>query len=578
MGIIMNTYKKFVLNLTFILGLSFDICHACDSLDELRNKYEIENNVLTTAAGEKHFRYPYESKLHFDLAYYMKDLRAAETVYKAYKNHIMPVVVNLPEDGTSNAANEAFSRALIEICLLFGHPKYLPEQPFFCALKQQGDYGNLWVDKHQQALKAFVQEANTPLYKLREKKDSDIYTIVIITTTVSGGNYSVALSISEHLSKYKNIKTILIDVEDVAKEHDPVMLATDTYTYDMIYSAIFQKTNDFSVIQERKKMIREIQQYIPNTLLAKLKHKVASLKPDLIISTRAYTSDDFAFATLGVPFKLLHTDYELCPSLCSYYRHVPSDWIQYWLPSGRASMFKPLFENHNRLDSYNENDDYETVLKKMSPFLNVSSDQLKSQFQVIGYPCSHFFRIDDPAEQQRLRHKWGIQEHELPIFIVMGKHSTGALKEIFDNLIEAQTELSLKYIFICGQNSELKNQLQTAIDNVKSSKNKFIIHGLLTPAEMNEVMNISTMGISKAGGATVIEALITNRHLLLMHSYPWEQINGSYLKELGLATQYDSTRQLIKQIEECVKSCQLNSEFVLPKDNWQHNLMLQLPQ
>jgi len=548
---------------------------SIDSLESLRGTFTIENNTLTTFSGEKYLRYHFENDLHFDLTYHMKDLAASEIVYKAYKNNIYPVLMKLSENGASHAANDAFSKALIEICLLFGNEKHPPEDPFFYALLHQGNYGKKWCEEYALEIKQFIKEANVPLYTLKEKK-SDVFTVAIITTTSSGGNNAVAESIAAYLAKNPRIKPILIDVEDIAKEFDPMMIATGTYTYDMIYSSIFQKTNDFNVISGRKKLNKEIHQYIPSKLLAKLKLRVADLNPDFIISTRSYTSDAIALASLGIPFRLFHPDFELCSSLHSYYRCVPSDSIRFWLPVCRPKMFKPLFEIYKRLDMYDESDDFDTLSKKISNCSGLLPAAFQSQFEVIGYPCSEFFKINDTTYLEELRRKWNVQEEEIPIFIVMGKHGSEPIKKIFDQLSYAKTSLPLKYIFICGKNDVLREEIKAKVFNLNLDKNNFVIHGLLNSKEMNEIMNISYMGISKAGGATVIESLLTNRHLLLMGSYPWEEVNAVYLMEMGLATKYDPTRSLVSQIENCIKNNRSNPPEAIPLEDWRNNIMHRL--
>jgi len=566
--------SQILLNNIVVFYFLYSSCFACDSLEELRSTFKIENNILTTAIGKQYFPHPFECKLHFDLAYHMKDLDAADKVYKAYKNHILPTFKKIANNNAS-ASEEAFSKALIEVCLLFGNPNHSPEKSFLCGLIHQGKYGSEWIEKFPKELKSFIYEANTALYTVKNKKN-DIFTVVIITTTASGGNHSVAESIATYLTTQEHIETVLINVEDIAIEVDPILIATGTYTYDMIYSHIFQKTNDFSVIPGRKKLSREIQKYIPNSLLAKLKQKIIDLKPDFIISTRSYTADDIALASLGIPFRLIHTDFELCPSLCAYYRNVSPDSIRFWLPVFSPSMFRPIFEHYGCLDIYDEKDDYTTVLEKTSLFLGVSSMDYKAQFELIGYPCSNFFQINNDIRLNELRQKWDVQRNEIPIFIVMGKHGTFAIKKIFDNLLHVKTTLPLKYLFICGNNKKMQSELKEKLLNLKFDEKKIVIHGLLSPAEMNEIMNISSMGISKAGGATVIESLATNRPLLLMHSFPWEEINASFLTKMNLAVQFESKKSLIEQIEDCIKRSRSNSQKIIPLENWQNNLMLNL--
>lgn len=565
--------KKIIVLLNLFAWLCICACFSStyDTIDSLRSTFNIQDNTLITASGEKYSRHPFESKLHFDLAYYMKDPKASEIVYKAYKTHILPIVVKMPEDGTSNAANEAFTKALIEICVLFGNSKHSPEEAFISTLLDQNTYGIKWVNEYLDEIKQFIADANSPLYILPKKKKTDVLKVVIVTTTISGGNHSVAESIANHLVKNKKIQVTLIDVEDIAKEVDPLMIATSVYTYDKTYSSLFQKTNDFSVLTDRKKLNREVQQYIPSVLLSKLKQKIAALNPDLIISTRSYTSDDLALASLGIPLRLFHPDFELCPSLCAYYKNIPSKSIKFWLPTFCPSMFKPLFKKYNRLDIYNEKDDENCLLSKLSDFLKVSSDTFKEQFEVIGYPCSNFYHINNEFQRNELRKKWGFEEKDVLIFIVMGKHGTKSIKEIFDQLLRAKSTLPLKYLFICGNNNDLKEELEEKLKNSKLETKRIIVHGLLNPKEMNEIMNISKIGISKAGGATVIESLMTRRPLLLMHSYPWEEVNASYLMEAGLATSYDPTKLLIEQIEDYILK---NTIFTKKQEveNWRQHL------
>lgn len=571
----MNLIKVngFLIILFNIFGLISNFSLAGDPLQSLRETYRIENDCLITVQGQKYNRYPFESKFHFNLAYYLKDVKAASIIHTAYKKHILPVIFRLDERGEAGEAEEIFAKAFIKVCLLFGSPNSSPLESFFQVLKHEGTYGSKWVQEYAKEIQNFVKEANVPLYTYAHKKESELFTIVIITTTASGGNHAAAQSMIAHLSQNPKIKAILLDVEDLAREHDPIMVATNTYTYDMIYSAIFQNTNNFEIMSGRSELNREIQQYISNNLLAELKQKVITLNPDLIISTRSYTSDDIALASLGIPFAMFHPDFKLSSSLYNYYKHSVGSSIQFWLPTGHATMFKPLFETSQCLNQYDENDTYDVLLEKMSTILEIPLRIFKTQFEVVGYPCSNFFKINDESILSNLKQKWEIKEHEIPVFIVMGKHGATGLKEIFNHLLHSPTKLPLKYIFICGKNDSLKDELMRKVLNSSVELDKIAIYGLLSPDEMNEVMNISSLGISKAGGGTVIESLATQRHLLLMHSYPWEEVNGSFLIRLGLATKYDSSKTLIEQIENYVMTVPLNSKDLAPLENWQEKLM-----
>jgi UDP-N-acetylglucosamine:LPS N-acetylglucosamine transferase len=548
-------------------------CQNPDPLKALRNTFEIKEDTLITAKKKKYRPYPFESKFHSDLAYVLKDMEQAKIIYNAYKHHILPITLKLTEPEKSE--EKAFISALLEICLLFGNPKYSPLDSFLSALQHQGIHGKRWVEEHLQEVTLFTEEANTSIYSDIET-NKDLFTVVVLTTSCSGGNLSVANALTEHLSKQKDIRVIQVDTENVAREEDPMLSATGSLTYDQIYSAIFQKTNNFNVIPGRKELSKEIHRYIPSNFLRVLKQKVSSLNPDLIISTRSYTVDDIALASLGVPFRMMQSDFELCPSLKSYYRKVNPSSIRFWLYNEHPSMFKPLFEAYNSLDLYDVKDTCTSIKKKVSQLLDTPLELIEKQFEVIGCPTStDFFHIEDQEVLANLRKKWKIDNNEMPVFILMGKHSTAALKEIFNTLLNSKTELPIKYLFLCGTNTKLKRDLETILAEKKNtSVDRFTIYGLLSPKEINEIMNISYMGISKAGAASITEIMATQGYAILMNTYPWEEVNASYLIDMGCAVHFNPSKPLINQIEKCLMSIRKKTSFDL--ENWEENLIQQI--
>ncbi|NGX59919.1 MAG: hypothetical protein KR126chlam3_01079, partial [Chlamydiae bacterium] len=234
------------------------------ALLSLRETFRIAGNTLISA---KKVRYPlitYKSILHKDLAYVLKDPKQTEVIYRAYLQHIFPVLpkssentvsfLNDPKystpleegnhDTRASSEEEAFSKALLDVVRLFGNPQFSPHKALIQALKEQGPVGANYAQERPSEIIQFVEAANIPPRPLpnKEKKDGR-YKVAILTTSASGGNDSVARALSSFLEKEKNIHPILIDVEIIAKEEDPMMLATNMHTYDGIYSSIFQKTN-----------------------------------------------------------------------------------------------------------------------------------------------------------------------------------------------------------------------------------------------------------------------------------------------------------------------------------------------
>ncbi|MEX2305767.1 MAG: glycosyltransferase, partial [Waddliaceae bacterium] len=232
----------------------------------------------------------------------------------------------------------------------------------------------------------------------------------------------------------------------------------------------------------------------------------------------------------------------------------------FWVPTFQARMFKPLFEelgSDEKLDSIVES---EELVKKISVALELSLERAEKCFTNIGYPCEKFYPI---ADKKALERKWGVAEDEIPVFVMMGKNGTHTMQKIFDDLNSEESTLRLKIFFLCGNNSELVEKLH------KRAGRSIVVCGILTPDEVNEVMNICSIGISKAGGATVSEAIASKTPLLLMDSFPWEEANAQHLVELGLAVRFNPKHSLSTQIVDAI---QLLSDNTIPIEDWRIRL------
>lgn len=528
----------------------------------LENFYQIEDNTLISAQGQQFPALNFDSPLHEELAYRLKDPEQATIIHQAYQKHIMPI---LPEELIPE-----FSKALVKVSYFFGSQKSSPERGFRIALREEGC--SAWAEKEGQAMATFVSEANLPAHLPKKERKEGPFTIVILMTTASGGNESVTHGIVACLSAYKNIQTVVIDVETLAKEADPIMLASGTVTYDGLYASVFQQQEDADILIQRDVVTRQLGKYIPSRLGSMLKERLLEINPDLIISTRSYSVDDLPLATLDIPFRMLHCDYELSFFLLDIYGKVNSDRIRFWLPSMEPAVFKPLFAKANRLDLYSEKDNQQELIEKISLLLGITSEEAKKQFECIGYPTRPEFKaITNPQELENLRKKWDIQSDEIAILVSMGKNGVGTLEKIYDQLANLPPR-RWKFIFICGKNEELKIRLKSRLSS--NSTNRFTICGFLSPEEMNELMNLSLVKITKPGGAVTTEALVTKTYLLIMSSHPWEGANGDKIEKLGLGQQFRSDLSLEVQIEESlVKAKTIRAQCSTELPNWKGLLL-----
>jgi processive 1,2-diacylglycerol beta-glucosyltransferase len=546
--------KIFLLLFTF----PFLALHAIN----LESFYQIDGNTLINAEGQRFPALHFDSPLHEELAYILKAPEQAAIIHQAYQKHIAPI---LPEKLISG-----FSKALTKVCYFFGSQKLSSERGFWIALREGGCFS--WAEKNRQAVTAFVSEANRSAHLPKKERKKGPFTIVILTTTASGGNESVTEGIVDFLSAYKNIQTVVIDVETLAKETDPIMLASRVVTYDGLYASIFQQQEDSDILIQRDVVTKQLGKYIPSRLGSLLKEKLLEINPDLIISTRNYSVDDLALATLDIPFRMLHCDYELSVFLLDIYGKVDPNEVRFWLPSIEPAVFKPLFTKANRCDLYKDNQ--QELMNKLALLMGITAEEVQKQFECIGYPIRpEFKRITDSKELASLRKKWDIQPEETPILVSMGKNGVGCLEKIYDQLAKLPSH-HWKFIFICGKNEELKIKLEDRLSSTPA--NRFTICGFASPQEMNELMNLSLVNITKSGGAITTEALVTETYLLMIGSHPWEEANGAKIEQMGLGQQIRPGLPLEAQIEEALAKAEVARAQLIEVPDWRSLLLNEL--
>lgn len=550
-----NSIKFFVLGLGLVESLcignqEISNCFECKTTQiKLEELYQINENVLISFCGQEYPKIAYSDQLHEDLAFVLKDPEQAEIIHKAYSHHILP---HLPDQ-----LIESFSNSLLKVCVIFGSNHFSPESPLKATLREEDPSISDWVLQHQELFKNFVAQANLPARpNIIQNKDNGVYTIVILTTSASGGNHSVARAMETFLSASSTIRCIVVDSEAIAKETDLIMLATGATTRDGFYEKQFQQNNQgLDALIRRDIITKQLGKYIPSYFGLRLKELIRSLSPNLILSTRNYTIDDIPLCTLGIPFRMIHCDYELSLLLIDLYGKINPEMMKFWLPSFEPEVFRPLFVKANRLDIYNEQDTEEILSNKIASITHQPVEMIQNQFELLGYPIrSEFCCINDREHLEYLQKKWNIEKQQIPVLISMGKNGVGVLEEIFDELQEfSEYRFPIKYFVVCGTNVDLKTRLEQKILNHKSSSSnqcEFKICGLLSAQEMNELMNLCPLTLSKPGGAISSEALETGTHLLIMCSHPWEEANGSKIERSNTGQRLQANTSLALQVED----------------------------
>jgi processive 1,2-diacylglycerol beta-glucosyltransferase len=206
----------------------------------------------------------------------------------------------------------------------------------------------------------------------------------------------------------------------------------------------------------------------------------------------------------------------------------------------------------------------------------VSSEFVRQSLTGLGVPFSCVEVTGIPIRQQfQNKHcrKELIEKYHLhpnvPTILVMGggEGMLGNGKKLLKqfNLLPERCQI----IIVCGHNMKLKRNLDKQIIH---SKHRILSTGYVE--NIDELMSLSDLVITKAGGLTTAEAIALEVPLLLYKSLPGqEQENAKFLLEAGVAiqavTETDLTAHLTTLLKkpELLQQMKIKTRLVQPKNS-----------
>lgn len=160
---------------------------------------------------------------------------------------------------------------------------------------------------------------------------------------------------------------------------------------------------------------------------------------------------------------------------------------------------------------------------------------------ITGIPVSPKFEIE--LNREELATKFKLLP-ERPTFLVMGGAYgvLGGAKEVCKILADA--EEPVQTLVVCGQDEKLFKSLDGLIAEAKNPISRF---GFVKNVE--ELMTVSDVIITKAGGLTVSEALTERLPLIIFKPIPGqEEENAYYVEKIGAAKLAETGEELEKII------------------------------
>lgn len=336
--------------------------------------------------------------------------------------------------------------------------------------------------------------------------------VLIFSAAFGNGHLRAAEAVIEGiLIKHPSAKIIHLDFGDFLDQRINTIIKN-------VYSEIIKYIPKFwgrlyyktAKVQPRSKS----QHFLSQLGRSKFLNYIQVFKPDFIVCTYPTVSSILAQLRveqlLQVPVVTIITDYT-----------VHSHWV------------------HQGVDGY--------VVACTEVMESLVSWGIKAQrVHVTGIPVS--LKFEGKMDRGQIITKLGLKS-DLPIFLVMGgsygvlKSAKRIFKKLADSLVPVQA------IIVCGKNKKLYLSLGEVI---AQGRNPMIRYEFVDNVE--ELMSVSDLIITKAGGLTVSEALTKHLPLVIYKPIPGqEEENAHFVQRIGAGCIAGNEEELEQLLNRCLR-------------------------
>ena len=169
--------------------------------------------------------------------------------------------------------------------------------------------------------------------------------------------------------------------------------------------------------------------------------------------------------------------------------------------------------------------------------------------RVTGIPVSARFRKRSP--QASIRKQLQLDDRIPTLLVLSGGFGVGPVGEILHLLDSLKQPLQI--LVVTGRNEKLKKELED-----RNYIHPTTVFGFVK--NMEDLMSVSDLIITKAGGLTVSEALTLGKPLVIVNPIPGqESANCNLLRKRGAAVEIRSIRNLPRQIRNLLRDERLKA-------------------
>jgi processive 1,2-diacylglycerol beta-glucosyltransferase len=312
--------------------------------------------------------------------------------------------------------------------------------------------------------------------------------VMILTASTGGGHNQVASSL-EAIYKANGNEVIIVDFLKVIGEAFEraviggysIILSNLPY----IYKGLYRYYNN-------KEIDSKMSQYALRIFEKNIYDRIIKENPDLIIGTHAFSVTIICKLkkekNLSIPFISVITDFK------AHKFHV-----------------------NKYVDAYIVASEY-TKLDMMKRGVS------KGKIYTHGIPIKQEFLRENNGQKHR-------ENKDFTVLVMAGSNGSKEIEIVLRKLIHCKN--TIRIIVVCGTNEVLRKNIESNY-GTKIGNKEITIYGFTN--RIPKIMNESDLIISKPGGLTVSEAIVSNLPMLIPYMVPGqEEENAVFLVESGCA-------------------------------------------
>ncbi len=336
----------------------------------------------------------------------------------------------------------------------------------------------------------------------------DTKKILLMYITLNSGHHRASLAIENALKQISpSLETLNINAFGYT---NPILEKVINRTYT---SVIKTKPEVWEYLYDNPKVLKSVQglrEVIHKYNSKRLKKLLEDFKPDAVVCTQAFPCGMMADYKRNLSLRL--------PVIGVLTDHAPHS---YWIFRGIDYYITPSDASKERF------------VKN-----GVSEDKIKSY----GIPID--LKFSKSHDKNTICKGIGLDPNLPTVLIMGGSQGLGPVENIV-TILEA-IDMPFQLIVICGTNKRLKNNLSRRSARYKK---KILVFGHVE--NVDEIMEVSSIIITKPGGLTTAEALSKDLPMIIVHPIPGQEAkNTEFLLQQGVALRAEDREDIAALVQE----------------------------